>query len=186
MRNTICIAFSILHILALSVSTLIATAKIESILVTGIVCSLTGIAAGIASFYVRRFGMGIIALNTFAIAVALFILEAYFLHMGPQKAALPFSIVFLVNQILTNVILIRGIHQIATVGEAVRSTFTIRLLLVAMTAVAIGCAIAKSLPREGHLMPMILATILCVFTVAAILMVAARWMQNRVATNSPE
>ena len=175
-RDKICIALSMLHILALSVSTLIATVYIESILVTGFICSLTGMASGIASFSVRRFQMGTISLSTIGIAIVLVILESSLLHLGPQRAALPFSIVFLANQIITNFVLIRGMHQLASRGDTHSTTFTIRSLLFVMTSVAIACAVAKTLPSGEA--PMILAAILCSVTVAALAAMTKRWMRK--------
>jgi hypothetical protein len=77
-------------LLALAVSTYVAAFHIESILTTGVICSVAGIAAGIAAIKCKRPVLAVAAFLTPILAVALFLLEALVLHLGPGKAATPF------------------------------------------------------------------------------------------------
>ena len=88
MRRHTCIALCSLHLLALAVCTYIAAIEIESILVTGWICSATGIAMGISTLACKRPLLAAAGFLTPLIAAILFVLEAFLLELGPRRAAL--------------------------------------------------------------------------------------------------
>lgn len=109
MRNVYIVA-TIIHLLLLSISTYVAAVvDIETILVSGVICSISGLIAGVVSLHENRFLLGAICLLTPLLALALLLLEAFVLHLGPSKAKVPFCIVFVLNQTVTTLV---GIGQL--------------------------------------------------------------------------
>ena len=150
MNQKICIAACVIHLSAIAVCTYIASIKIETILVTGYLCSFTGTAAGIAALASRR---PILALPGFVVpvlALVLFVLEAYFLHLGPGRAAKPFAIVFIINQAITTPTILVYLNILCAPAAAVPRQIALRTLLVAMTSFAVFFGAARQLLTRPH------------------------------------
>ncbi len=150
MKRQTCITLSSIHLLALAICTYIAAIEIESILVTGCICSLTGIATGISAIICKRPLLAAAGFLTPIIAVVLYVLEAFFLHLGPGDAALPFCIVFIINQVIaTLMILVQLNILIAPAGWRTKQ-ITIRTLMVSMVSFSVFFAIARHLLKLQH------------------------------------
>ncbi|MEQ1824740.1 MAG: hypothetical protein ABL921_02295 [Pirellula sp.] len=100
-EGRVCAVLASIHLITVAVCTYIAAIEIESIIVTGWICAATGLASGIAAFMAKKKSLAFALFLTPILAIILFVLEAFFLHLGPQRAALPFCIVFIVNQFST-------------------------------------------------------------------------------------
>src|SRR5262245_36036239 len=108
MKRNICFILCTLHLIALAISTYIASIDIETIMVSGVVCSITGIAAAIAAIRCKRLELVMAGFSTSILAVTLVLLEAFVFQLGPQRAAFPFCVIFIINQIITAVMILIG------------------------------------------------------------------------------
>lgn len=167
-RVVLCIVFCCIHLLAMAISTYIASTEIETILVSGPICSLTGIVAGIAALFLRR---PILAIACFAapiLAVTLFIAEAMFLKLGPGRAAQPFMIIFLINQMLSLPIILLQLRQVINRARDERQQISLKTLMVTTAIFAAVFALLRLLQgRSDHSLMMYLALILLGLTVGA-------------------
>ncbi|WP_145247070.1 hypothetical protein [Aeoliella mucimassa] len=84
------------------------------------------------------------------IAVSLFVLEAMFLHLGPNRAAYPFCIVFIVNQTITTIVLLIELNLLLQPSGQPRFQVTLKTLLVLMTSFALFSGVARFLLRREH------------------------------------
>lgn len=150
MKRKICIALSCVHLSALAICTYIAAIKIESILVTGWICSITGIAMSASAIAYKKPVLATAGCLTPIIAVILFALEASVLNLGPRRAALPFCIVFIINQLIATLTILIQLHiLIAPPGARVRQ-LTIKTLMVYVASFSVFFAIAKHLLNRQH------------------------------------
>lgn len=150
MGRRTCIALSSIHLLALAISTYVASMEIESIIVTGVVCSITGIAAGVAAIKLSRPWLAAAALMVPVITVVLFIIEAFFLHLGPLRAALPFCIVFMINQVFSTLTILVQLNILVAKNDAPRLQITIKTLMVSIVAFSVFFGIARQLLVLEH------------------------------------
>lgn len=150
MKKRLCILFCNIHLIALAVSTYIAAIEIESILVSGVVCSVTGVMAGITCIACKRVWLAIACLLTPFMAVNLLILESTFLQLGPSDAAEPFCVVFIVNQIISTLIILVHLKFLVATDESHWRQLTIQTLLVCTASFALFFGIAKILLRMEH------------------------------------
>ncbi len=78
MTRILCITLCTVHVLVLAICTYIAAIEIESIVVTGWICSITGIATGIAATKFKKpllangFALGLLGLTFVGLTVALY------------------------------------------------------------------------------------------------------------------
>lgn len=138
------------HILALAICTYIAAIEIKTILVSGWNCSATGIAMAIAALASKQPLLALAGFLTPFLAVFLFILEAFALNLGPVRAAQPFCIAFIVNQVLCTLIILVQLSIFAGPGTTPVRQITIRTLMVSMVSFSVFFAIARSLLSREH------------------------------------
>jgi hypothetical protein len=150
MRRQICIATSSLHVLALAICTYIAAIEIESIIFTGLICSLTGLAAGIAALRYRRFWLAAAGFLTLIIAMLLFILEAFFLELGPEVAALPFCIIFIVNQTVATLIILVELNALLATSGTPGWQISMKTLVIVMISSSVFFAVVRHLLERPH------------------------------------
>ncbi len=126
-----------IHLLGLSIATLIATVEIHSILISGWICSCSGIIAGVFAAWARRWRSFVTLMMTPILAICLVIVE-FFLSLGPDRAGIPFSIVFLMHQTISSILLISDLRRNGVeAADELSGRFTIRTLLVIMVIVAV-------------------------------------------------
>ena len=150
LKRYVCITFCSIHLLTLAVCTYIAANRIESILVTGWICSASGFALGVSAIVAQRYLLAAVGFLTPIIAVVLFVLEVKFLHLGPGRAALPFCIVFIVNQVLTTLVVLVQLSKIASPPETRTLQITIKTLIVSMVSFSIFFALTRYLLQRQH------------------------------------
>ena len=150
MKRQICITLSGIHLLALAVCTYIAAIEIKSIIVTGLICSVTGIATGISASISKRFLLAAAGFLTPSIAVTLFVLENFFLDLGPGGAALPFCVVFIVNQVIATLIILVQLNILVAPATALAKQITIKTLMVSMVSFSVFFAVARHLLAREH------------------------------------
>ena len=153
-----------IHLVAMSLSTLIAAVDITSIITTGWICSFTGMVAAWHYFRNANWLAFLACASTIVIALVLVALESTYLRLGPTRAALPFSLVFLVNQSITSMVLLYNIHADISGNTTSSSTFTIRSIMFVMVITAIACAVTKAGPSDGYLVSIFLAGVLFLLT----------------------
>lgn len=141
----ICIASANVHLLAMAVTTYLASYGIETILVSGPICALTGLFAGFVSGMIKR---AVLALACFAaplIAITLFLLEALVLHLGPDKAARPFMLVFLVNQAVSLPVILLQLRNVLNGNREEKQQISLRTLMITTALFAAVFALARLL-----------------------------------------
>ncbi|MCA9183972.1 MAG: hypothetical protein R3E01_34590 [Pirellulaceae bacterium] len=187
MRTRACIILCTVHLLALAVCTFIAAIKIESILLTGVICSLTGIAAGITAVRCHRYWLAAAGLVTVVLAVSLFILEAVFLNLGPGRAALPFCIVFVIHEAIVSIVILAKLNMMLVGNAQSGRQITLRTIFVAITSFAVFFAVARSLVAQGLSPMMAIALGMLGFTCVGLAVVfhsasraRAQWMSEDV------
>lgn len=149
-RQTSLVVFSIAHLLLLAISTYVATFHIETITVSGFICSISGLVLAVVALRRHRHALAAIALLTPVTALVLFLLEAFFLHLGPGRAAFPFAIVFLINQTITTlVVLVELQFSLARSNRLLRQV-TLRTLLASMTTFCLFFTLARYLLEWDH------------------------------------
>lgn len=149
-RQTQQVVFSIAHLLLLAVSTYVATFYIKTILTSGFICSISGLALGVVALRRHRRALAAIALLTPVTAVVLFLLEAIVLHLGPRNAALPFAIVFLINQTITTLVILVELQFSLSNSDRLLRQVTLRTLLVSMTSFCLFFTLARYLLEWQH------------------------------------
>jgi hypothetical protein len=132
------------------VSTYIAAIEIETILVTGVVCAFTGTLTGVAAIWRKHIVLAAAAFLTPTIALVLFVLEAGVLHLGPGRAAVPFCIIFIINQIVTTLVILVYMHLLSGPANRPVSQLTIQTLLVSVMAFAAFLSLARVLLHRQH------------------------------------
>ena len=148
-KQGLSIAFNSVHVLGLAVCTYLAAIEIETILVTGVLCSSTGVLASLFSFAYRKPLLGATALLTPILAVVLFLLEAV-LNLGPSRAAMPFCICFLINQVVCTLVVLTQLNLWMAGSGANRQQVTIRMLLVCSAGFAVFFAVTNQLLDQEH------------------------------------
>lgn len=163
-----------IHLMGLSIATLIASIEIHSILISGWMCSCSGIIAGVFAALARRWRSFVILMMTPVMAICLVVLESFML-LGPNRAAVPFSIVFLVHQTISSVLLISDFHRysVETV-DRLSGKFTIRTLLVLMVLVAVFFSVFRFAMRTNNAACVGMAFILVVLNTVGIVVAYMR------------
>ena len=150
MKRGLCIALSSIHLLALAVCTYIAAGQIETILATGWICFATGLAAGISASVCKRPLLAAAGFLTPILAVALTVLESMFLHLGPGDAALPFCIIFIINQVFVTLATLVELNLMTAPAGARGRQITIRTLIVSTASFSVFFAVARQLLERQH------------------------------------
>jgi hypothetical protein len=145
-----CAGFTALHLAVLAVCTYVAAYEIRTILFTGLLCSGTALVAAVLAVFCGRFVLAGAALATPLIAIILFVLEVFFLNLGPHQAAAPFCIVFLLNQIVSTTTMLVEINLLTRPEGAKAWQVTLRTLLAAMVGFALFFGLARYLSELGH------------------------------------
>lgn len=159
-RQVVCVTLCCVHLLVLSISTYIASGNIRTILMTGWICSITGLLAGLTALMCEKRLLAAVTLVTPAIAIALLVMEGAFWDLGPEKAAIPFGLAFLINQTLTSLTVLWELRR-WIIGRTSRwSQVNIRTLMVLMASVSIFFAVLRVLIEIQHNWLMIAALIL--------------------------
>jgi hypothetical protein len=150
MHYRTCLILCSIHLLVLAISTYIAAYEIESILVSGIVCSITGL---VAALFARRTGRLLLVwacAMTPIMAVIMTALEALVLHLGPMGAAEPFSIVFIINQLISTLVILIELNILTSSSGNVRTQITLQTLMIAMAGFGVFFGVTKLLSRFEH------------------------------------
>ncbi len=163
-----------LYVLATSFSTLAAVIEIETILVTGVICSFTGIVAGISALMKSETREVIAAWSIPAMALLLFFLESQLLHLGPKKAAMPFSILFILNQAIANYILLRCVTKHARTAGSGLPSFGIQSILFMTAVMALGLAFVQAFFPAANSLMVFLALVIVGITIICLLTVGTR------------
>jgi hypothetical protein len=145
------------HLIAVATSTYVAAIDVESIVVSGLVCSATG---GWLGYRAARAGhqmLAVVGWGTPAMAALLFVLEAFVLQLGPAGAAFPFCVVFIVHQVLATLVILVQLHLMLTVGDQRPTQVALKTLLVAMTGFALFSTMAHYLLMHEHSTLMLIA-----------------------------
>ena len=159
-RQTVCVTLCCLHLLILAVSTYIASANIRTILITGWICSISGLLAGLTALMCEKRLLANAALLTPVMAVTLYVLEGVYWDMGPDKAAVPFGIVFLVNQSITSLIVLLELNRWQFGGVSGWSQVNLRTMMVLMASFSVYFAVLRVLLETKHNWLMVVALIL--------------------------
>ena len=179
LKKRILVVFCVVHVVALAVSTYLASIQIETILVSGFVCSATGLLLAITAMMRGRRLLAIAAGMTPLLALTLFVAEVNFLKLGPQGAALPFCIAFLINQTITTSVIIIELHLLLANQTSRRWQVTLKTLLVLMTGFAICSGGAHFLLKQEHTVLMLLALGLLGLTFVGLLSAACTAAASR-------
>lgn len=174
MKRTVATTLCLIHILALTVCTYIAAIQIETILVTGWICSATGVMAGIGAIVVRERGLAAVSFLTPIIAIVLTALETSVLNLGPGGAALPFCVVFIIVQLITTLISFRSFRFGADSKQ-----ISIRTMLLVTVAFSIVFAVARHLLQREHDVVMLVALTLAGLTFVGIVLTINNWFASR-------
>ena len=174
MKQNVAVTLCIIHVLAFAISTYIAAVDIESILVTGWICSATGLIAGIASLIAKKRSLSAVSFMTPLVAITLTLLEACVLELGPSRAALPFCIIFIVVQLTTNFVTFLSINE-----GAKSKQLSIKTLLVATFAFAVFFAIVRYLLKREHDTIMLIALTLAGLTFVGIVLSIHQLISSR-------
>ena len=150
MPHRTCLILCSIHLLVLAISTYIAAYNIESILVSGVVCSITGLVAAISARGAGRPLLAMAAAATPAMAFVMLCLEAFVLHLGPHRAAEPFSIVFIVNQVISTLVILVELNILCSPSGKLATQVTLQTLLIAMAGFGVFFAVAKFLSQLHH------------------------------------
>jgi hypothetical protein len=150
MKRQTCVVLSSIHLLTLAICTYVAAIDITSILVSGWICSITGFAAGISALRCKRLLLAIVGFLTPCIAVILFNIEVAFLHLGPRRAAFPFTVVFIVNQVVGTIIVLVHLNIFIGPEGASAKQVTLKTLMIAMVSFSLFFAMARHLLERQH------------------------------------
>lgn len=150
MKRKTCIALCSIHLLALAVCTYIAAIQIKSLLVTGIICSFTGIAMGVLAIACNKRLLAAAGFLTPAIAVILLVLEAFILQLGSTRAAFPFCVVFIVNQVIATLTILVQLNILIASASSRPQQVTLKTLIVSITSFSVFFAISKQLLNRQH------------------------------------
>lgn len=146
----ICVTLASLHLLSLAVSTYIAAIEIETIIVSGVICSLTGLTTALFALMNRRLILSLMASLAPVLAVTLFLLEAFYWNWGPRVAAFPFMIIFLINQAFTTVVLLVQLRLLVRHPNASQSQITLRTLMMSTATFAVIFALTRFLIEQHN------------------------------------
>ena len=160
--------------LVFSACTYVAAINIESILFTGWVCSATGLAAGVASMAAGNRAISLVSFLTPAVAVTLTYLEMYVLQLGRVSAALPFCVLFIVLQLITNVVSFQHIG-LKKDGQSAGKQISIKSMLIVTLASALFFAVGRQLLRREHSVLMWIALTLAGLTFVGVVMAIYNW-----------
>lgn len=178
MKQFIAHFFCIIHVLAFAICTYIAALEIESILITGWICSATGIAAGVAALVARNRAIAVACFLTPVLAITLTILEIAVLELGPGRAALPFSIIFVITQLITNLIVFHSLSRVQRESSTEPLQISIKTMLVLTLAFAICFAIARKLLQFKHDTMMVIALALAGLTFIGVVLTVYNWFSS--------
>ena len=178
MKNSVAITLTIIHILTFSVCTYIAAIDIESILFTGWVCSATGLLAGIWALASRERALAAVSFLTPIVAVALTLLEINVLKLGPNVAARPFCIVFIVVQIITNLISFRSLWSGSNTKQ-----ISIRSLMLVAVGVSLVSAVSRQLLLLEHDIIMLIGLIMSGLTIVGVVITIFNLMASKPPLN---
>ena len=139
-----------IHLLALAIGTYCAAYQIKSILISGLICSITGIVTAIVAAKIPRPILACACAATPVMALVMFLLETLVLHLGPRDAAEPFSIVFLINQIFSTLVILVELNILCSPSGKLATQVTLQTLLIAMAGFGVFFAVAKFLSQLHH------------------------------------
>ncbi len=179
MKQLVATTLCIVHILALAICTYIAALDIHSILFTGWLCSATGCIAGIASLVSRNRAVAIAAFLTPVVAITLAVLEVFLLKLGPETAALPFSIIFIVMQLITNLISFRS-FSVNAESKEITKQISIKAMLLVTVASSMFFAVVRHLLHQEHDTMMLIALTLAGLTFVGVVLTIYNLICSRV------
>ncbi len=170
MKKRICFVLAAFHLIALAVCTYIAAIEIETILVTGWICSATGIVSGIAARVAKQQLLAVIQFLTPVLAATLYLLESNFLHLGPEDAALPFCVAFVANQLLTTIATLVQLNRTADSQVRSKMQLSIQSMLFCTLSCSVFFAATRYLLEREHDVMMAIALALAGLTFVGLLL----------------
>ena len=179
MKQIVCTILCCLHLAAVSICTYIASLAIESILVTVWIVIATSTAALVAAIVNKRLLLSLALVFTPVIALTLFVLENTVLHLGPTQAALPFCIVFFVNQGFSTVAILIELSRLLAVDQ--RPLFQTSTLMLILSSIAFSMFFAVSkllLPSDENSLAYVAWGLLGI-SIVGIFMVIGQAVHNR-------
>ena len=173
-KQVVVAVLCIVHILAFTICTYIAAIDIETILVTGWICFATGLVAGISATVARELSLAWAAFLAPIVAFVLVFLEVGVLHLGPNRAALPFCIVFFVTQLATTLGSFRSIRFGSNSKQ-----ISLSLMLVTTAAFSVVFSVARFLLQREHNILMLIALSMAGLTFVGIVLTVYNWLTWR-------
>lgn len=150
LQNTMqkcCTILSVSHLLLISLTTLVAAFVVESIIGTGSACMAVALIAFISSLFAKRFWLTATSLSTLAVGVFFIIYGLVFKGFGgPQNAALPLCVLFLVVQAFSIFATLADLNQRQRSSYVMRSQISLRQLLIASAIVALSFGVMENFP----------------------------------------
>ena len=147
-----CTFLSVFHLLAISLTTLVAAFVIESILGSGSACMVIAMVALFSSLLARRFWLTLASLTTIAAGAFFIVYELIFYGFGgPQKAALPLCVLFLTVQACSIFCTLADLNQRQRSSHvrAPPNQISLKQLLIASTIFPLSFGIMENFPLSG-------------------------------------
>lgn len=132
----VCLITASIHLLAMAVSTYVAAYEIRTILVSGVICSLTGMVAGGMALATRRYLLALGSSIAPGLAGTLFVLESFYWNWGPQRAADPFMMIFLAHQVVTMPLILVQLRLLYRHPESSQTQLTLRMVMLTVALFA--------------------------------------------------
>ena len=148
MKQKITSILAVVLLLAISAATVMATFVIESIIWTGLLCSIIATVCAVFAAVSKKYRIAIASALVPLFAFGLFVAEAAFLNLGPRNAALPFCIVFLLLQALITILILTELQSEAN-HEKSRTQLSIRSALIATSLIAVAFAAIEKFPSNS-------------------------------------
>ncbi len=172
LATTLAIMFNALQILGISIAVTVATIEIESIVASGPIFSVMGIAAAVIAWRHASSSRFVFGLSASAISVICFL--AIFLQgWSPSDAARPISTLLIVYELLFLPVGFVGFYRlIATLTPVMNrpgSQFTLRSLFVAVIVASLAAAAARIAYHSSQHAGTAIAVAICVAVLAAII-----------------
>jgi len=149
MKQKLCTIAAILHMLCVAVGTLVAGFVIESILGTGAAAMVVAVITLVLSLICRRYLIALACTSTILVGVAFIVGELmFFLLGGPEKAALPLCIMFLLVELITILLTLYDLRIQRSPDSPPATRFSLGILMVGTGVFASAFAIIEQFPTD--------------------------------------
>ena len=143
--NKWCTVLSIVHLLCVSIATLTSSFVVESILGTGAACMIVAFVAVVPALICRRLWILGASAGTLLVGAFFIIFELiYYGFGGPDNAALPLAVLFLVVQYFALVATVADLNQRSTSDKPAQ--ISLKQLLIASAIFGVSFGIIENFP----------------------------------------